>query len=48
MNVFADMLYFALVICFGVPLITALFVILVTLIKSAILNLINKKRGEND
>lgn len=48
MNIFADMLYFALVICFGVPLITALFVILVTLIKSAILNLINSKRGEND
>lgn len=48
MNIFADMLYFALVICFGVPLITALFVILVTLIKSVILNLINSKRGEND
>ncbi len=48
MNIFADMLYFALIICFGVPLITALFVILVTLIKSAILNLINKKEDKND
>jgi len=46
MDIFVDMLYFALIICFGIPLLTALFVILVTLIKSAILNLINKKRGE--
>ena len=48
MDIFVDILYFALVICFGIPLLTALFIIITSLVKMAIQNLVNKKEDKND
>lgn len=46
MNILKNILYFTFMIIFGIPTLTAIFVILFSIIDNKIKNIINKHKGE--
>ena len=46
MNILKNILYFTFMIIFGIPTLTAIFVILFSIINNEIKNIINNRKGE--